>query len=262
MIKADMSIIEAHNIAYHVGLKDDRIPFSANGLQRLIRIFNTLKAVRKVNTEGVPLFESVSFNLLAGKTLLVSAPANSGKTVLSRILAGALLPSSGEIIIRKSFAPVIGGMKLLAEEASCIANVFYVAAMSGLGKNEMTPLVLRILEWAKIADGRKKIYELKYIQKISLLLSVALHLPADIILIDGLLDKTGESLAEKICSRIEELRLKKISLLLTSRHSSFKFPIDVEVKLISHPKLSESRRSDSDTLDVIEEECSDLEEGF
>lgn len=226
--------VEVKKITYKINLEYERVPRLVIGLRRLTRIIKSVKTIRRIKHEGVPLFEPLSFDLMPGSTLAISGPSKSGKTVFARILGGALLPSSGEAIIRGRFAPVVGGTRLFMEEGSLKSNILYVSAMCGFGKKEILPFVDKVIDWAEIKNSKKrKTYELTPIEAVRLLVSIGLHLPANVILIDGLLDSPEVFDKNKLISCINEIRNRNSAIIVNTKHfSNISFLMDKEVKLI------------------------------
>jgi NitT/TauT family transport system ATP-binding protein len=56
--------------------------------------------------EAIPVFENISFDVVSGEFIAILGPSGCGKSTLLQIIAGLLLPSSGEVIFEG--APVLG----------------------------------------------------------------------------------------------------------------------------------------------------------
>ena len=54
----------------------------------------------------IPVFQHLTFDLMAGQFLLVSGPNGIGKSTLLRCLFRSYLPSSGQAIFDSSYGPI------------------------------------------------------------------------------------------------------------------------------------------------------------
>lgn len=249
----NLPLLQVKRLTYNINLDHERLSRLVVGWRRLHGIVHAFKTVRKISDQGMPLFEPLSFELFPGHILALCGPSNSGKTTVGRILSGALLPSSGEAIIRGSFAPAIGGMVLFMEEVTVVPNIFYIAAMCGFTKKVIAPLINKIIDWAELGKYKNtKIFDLDIELKFRLLLSVILHLPADIILIDGLLDSSENFNKEKVLSLLGDIRNRGGSVvILTRRFDSVKPFVDSEVKLVPNQAVYEAQKKKAELEDLV-----------
>lgn len=71
-----------------------------------------------------PLFSGLSFHLERGKYLVISGPTRSGKSTIVQLIAGLILPSSGEVAVEgESTQAAVHSGKLLRELRRKIGGV-------------------------------------------------------------------------------------------------------------------------------------------
>lgn len=84
-----------------------------------------------------PVFKPVSFNVEAGKLLLVTGANGSGKTTLVRILAGILRPSEGEFSFTGSSRVYLGHKPAIKDDLSVEENIGFMQDFDG--RNQANP---------------------------------------------------------------------------------------------------------------------------
>lgn len=137
--------------------------------------------------------DNVSFEANSGKILGLLGPNGAGKTTTLRILAGVLLPDSGEIEIlgRKSPIEVQNGIGYLPEERglykklNILEQLIYFAELKGVNNHVAKRTAI---EWLRKVDPndleKKKIQDLsKGMQQKIQFISTLIHNP-DLIILD------------------------------------------------------------------------------
>lgn len=94
----------------------------------MAKVLNALH-IRKEFTRGLPVLDDISLELGAGELVLLAGRNGSGKTVLSKILAGLVEASSGEIFFQSESLSSLKG-----SHASRIGYVFQDARLQAIGE--------------------------------------------------------------------------------------------------------------------------------
>lgn len=98
--------------------------------------------------DGRPLFSGLSFHLERGRYLVVSGPTRSGKSTIVQLIAGLILPASGEVIVEgesthaavlsvKSLRDLrrkiggVGGIYSLMTDRTILENIVLSAEIAG-----------------------------------------------------------------------------------------------------------------------------------
>ncbi|BDI30363.1 hypothetical protein CCAX7_24140 [Capsulimonas corticalis] len=194
------------------------------------RIYGSLKSkvtslakglVRKEEHSGFEIrraLNGVSFQIKPGEAVAMIGSNGSGKSTLLSILSRVYLPTEGE-------ARIVGRMMSLLElgagfhhELTGNENIFFSGAMLGLMEEEVAARYDSILEFAGLDHQAMDLPVRMYSSGMQLRLafSMAIHLDAEVLLIDEGLAVGDEGFQEKCFRKIEEFKSQGRTILMVT----------------------------------------------
>ncbi len=185
--------------------------------------------------DGQPIFSGLSFHLDRGKYLVISGPTRSGKTTIVQLIAGLILPTSGEVAIEgESTVAVIrsrrhlrdmrrkiggvGGIYSLLTDRTILENVALSAEIAGLPSRAARKSALEACAKYRLSHVISRYPDrVSEVERRTALLARAEAARKDLIVVDSPADGLDQKSAGYIHERLAALRLKGITILyLTS----------------------------------------------
>src|SRR4051812_3512222 len=157
----------------------------------------------------------VSFEIQRGQALGIVGPNGAGKTTLIRLLSGITSPSAGEIEIVGRLASLVEVGAGFQGDLTGRENIFLNGAILGMGYTEIARKLPTIVEFADVGrflDIPVKRYSSGMFVRLGF--SIAVHLDADILLLDEVLAVGDVAFQARCFQRIEELRRAGRTVLL------------------------------------------------
>jgi len=185
-------------------------------VERLKEIFLKTRK-HKVFTAFGPL----DIKIRRGETLGIIGENGAGKSTFLKLLAGVTDPSIGTVAVDGKLSSILELGTGFNPEFSGRENVYLNGALYGLSKYEVNARMEKIMKFADIGeffDMPVKTYSSGMYMRLAF--SLAVHVDADIVLIDEVL-AVGDGAYEKKCiDRIWDLKRNGITLLYCS-HSLY-----------------------------------------
>lgn len=153
-------------------------------------------------TRGRVALDNISFEAKGGECLGIVGPPLSGKSILMRILAGLAPPTSGRVVIRGRVAPALGSaMDLFPRFGRVKGTLPSYAALVGIPPRLARARFPEIMDFLGSTElAKRHVSSLSKGERWSLILTLALHVDADVVLIDGAtpLDPFGTACRERL----------------------------------------------------------------
>jgi ABC-2 type transport system ATP-binding protein len=160
---------------------------------------------------------NVSFTIKKGESYAIIGKNGAGKSTLFKVLSGIISPDAGRVQMNGKVAPLIELGAGLARDLTGAENIRLNCAIFGLDKkriNEVYPEIVAFSELEEFIDTPVKFYSSG--MKARLGFSIAVHIDADIILIDEVLAVGDKDFKKKCYAKMEELRKSDKTLVIVS----------------------------------------------
>jgi ABC-type polysaccharide/polyol phosphate transport system ATPase subunit len=158
--------------------------------------------------------KDISFNIPSGTTLGILGQNGSGKSTLLSILAGVLYPSEGSFEIKGKVSAILELGSGFHPEFSGRDNVYMYGSIMGLSKQQIDDRFDEIVQFSELGDfidQPLRTYSSGMIVRLAF--SVAVHVDADILIVDEAL-AVGDAIFQHRCFRkIREMQAEGKTIL-------------------------------------------------
>lgn len=183
----------------------------AGSLKTLMLWWRTRRIERLVALDGV------SFQVGRGQTMAVIGRNGAGKSTLLALVARVYKPTSGEIHVGGRVAPLLELGAGFHPDLTGVENVFFNGVILGLTRKQIRERMDRIVEFSELRkhiDAPVRTYSSGMLARLGF--AVAVHVDADLLLVDEVLAVGDLEFEQKCYRKIEEFRAAGGSILLVS----------------------------------------------
>ena len=180
------------------------------------RLLGNFSISRKLTSEFWAL-RNVNLRIEKGEVFAILGPNGSGKSTLLQIITGILKPTTGRVLCAGRVAALLELGAGFNPEFSGRDNVLLNAEIMGLSRRELESVLPKIEEFAEI--GRfidRPVKEYSSGMYVRLAFSTAIHIDPEILIVDEALAVGDAIFASRCIQKFEELRRKKVTVLLVS----------------------------------------------
>lgn len=143
--------------------------------------------------------QDIDLEIKKGETFGIVGPNGSGKSTLLKLIAGVTQPTKGKIKVVGVIAPLIELGAGFHPEMTGRENIFLNAAILGMTKKEVLPILDQIIDFSEIRDFiDQPVKHYSSGMYMRLAFSVAIHVKFDILLVDEILG-VGDAKFQKKC---------------------------------------------------------------
>ena len=179
--------------------------------------FARLHRGRRVSYHDFEALKHISFQVPHGTTLGIIGRNGSGKSTILKVIAGVYRPSSGQVEVNGSIAPLIELGAGFHHELTGRENILINGLLLGLSKREIQGLEPAIIDFAEIGefiDAPVKQYSSGMYMRLAF--SVATAVDPDILLVDEILSVGDAGFRVKCFERIGNFRDQGKTIILVS----------------------------------------------
>ena len=205
------TVIEIKNVTKKFRLYSDR----PTSLKETV-----IKKMKIKYTEFYAL-RDISFNVKKGSTLGLIGTNGSGKSTLLKIINRTMFPDKGKIKIRGKVASLIELGAGFHPELSGRENIYNNATIFGFSKEEIDkrmPEIIAFSELGEFIDNALRTYSSGMYARLAF--SVAIHVDADILLVDEILGVGDINFQAKCANKIYEMKHKGPTIILVTHDMS------------------------------------------
>lgn len=158
-----------------------------------------------------------SLTVTAGETLAIIGRNGVGKSTLLGLLARVYRPNEGEVRVRGRVAPLLELGAGFHPDLTGIENVFFNAVILGLTRQQVRERLEQIIEFADLRDYiDTPIHTYSSGMLMRLGFAVAVHVDADVLLIDEVLAVGDAEFQSKCYAKIAEFQRAGKTILFVS----------------------------------------------
>ncbi len=175
---------------------------------------------RKRQIERLEVLKGISFDLHKGETIAIVGKNGAGKSTLLSLLARVYKPTGGTIDVRGRIAPLLELGAGFHPDLTGIENVTFNGVILGLTRKEVLarlPDIIAFSELEKHIDSPVRTYSSGMLARLGF--AVAVHVDAEILLVDEVLAVGDNAFQEKCFERIAEFRSQGGSILFVSHNA-------------------------------------------
>ena len=169
------------------------------------------------NRKAFWALDDVSFTVKRGESLGIVGPNGSGKSTLLKIMADLARPTQGKIDVRGRISALLELGAGFHPQITGRENAILNAVLLGLSRREteeVLPHIIAFSELGDFIDEPMRTYSSG--MYIRLGFSVAVHVHADVLLVDEVLAVGDAEFQQKCFDHIEKLRAKGVTIVLVS----------------------------------------------
>jgi ABC-type polysaccharide/polyol phosphate transport system ATPase subunit len=170
---------------------------------------------RKPNIKRI--LSDVSFDIKSGEVVGFIGKNGSGKTTLLSMLANIISPTSGDIKIDGTIAPLLGLGSGFHHDLTGYENIFLNGVVMGMSLRDINNKVDEIIEFSELGEfiyQPIKIYSSGMLSRLAF--SIAIKRDADIILIDETLSVGDKDFSKKSFDALKEYKERGRTIVLVS----------------------------------------------
>ncbi|BBM41663.1 vitamin B12 import ATP-binding protein BtuD [Leptotrichia shahii] len=211
-------------------MKDDNIVINVENVSKKFKLYadrpmslkeKIVKRVKKNTYKEFYALNDVSFKVKKGSTVGLIGKNGSGKSTLLKIINRTMFPDKGKISINGKIASLIELGAGFHPELSGRENIYNNATIFGFTKEEIDkriPEIIAFSELEEFIDNTLRTYSSGMYARLAF--SVAIHIDADILLVDEILGVGDINFQAKCANKIYEMKNNGTTIILVTHDMS------------------------------------------
>lgn len=172
---------------------------------------------KRRSLKHVDVLKGISFEVNPGECVAVVGKNGAGKSTLLSLLARVYKPTSGSIEVKGRIAPLLELGAGFHPDLTGEENIYFNGVILGLSRQEMkdrTPAIIAFSEIGEHIHAPTRTYSSGMLARLGF--SVAVHVDADILLVDEVLAVGDFEFERKCYAKIDEFRAAGGTILFVS----------------------------------------------
>ncbi len=207
----------------------EEIAIRVENLSKVYKLYNSpidrlkesLHPFRRQYHHDFYALSDISFEIKKGESVGIIGKNGSGKSTLLKILTRVLTPTSGSVTINGKVSALLELGAGFNPELSGIENIFFNGMLMGYSREEMEERLDGILSFADIGEFvHQPVKTYSSGMFVRLAFAVAISVEPEILIVDEALSVGDIFFQQKCYSKIDEFKLKKMTILFVSHGMS------------------------------------------
>ena len=174
-----------------------------------------------IQKEELHVLEDINLEVMEGDVLGIVGANGSGKTTLLKMLARVSAPTRGRILIRGSLSAMLEVRIGFHPDLTGLENIFLYGALMGMKRPHIKACLDSIIDFSgleKFMMTPVKRYSSGMYVKLAF--AVAIHLPADILILDEVLNFIDIEFQEKCVEKLNEFKAQGRTMIFVGHQFS------------------------------------------
>lgn len=182
--------------------------------------------------------KDVTFAVETGETIGIIGRNGSGKSTLLKLIAGVSKPTKGKVEVQGRVAPLIELGAGFHPELTGRENVFLNGVILGMSRQKIQQVLPEVIEFAELSEFiDQPIKHYSSGMYLRLAFSVAIHVHADILLLDEILAVGDAVFQHKCMQKMNEMKKMNKTIVLVSHDPHLVKSFCTKVAWLDHGQL-------------------------
>lgn len=187
--------------------------------EKYITLKDKIIFYKKNNFIKKEVLKNLNLRIEKGDIIGIIGKNGSGKSTFLKILSNIYIPTTGKVIINKKVVSLLELGAGFHSELTGFENIFMNTSLYGINKKETLKILEKIIEFSELSNDiylPVKNYSSGMYSRLAF--SIAIHLTAEIIILDEILVVGDIEFQEKCYKKINELMNSGKTILLVSHN--------------------------------------------
>ncbi len=165
----------------------------------------------------IHVLKGISFDVMPGECVAVVGRNGAGKSTLLSLIARVYKPTSGQVLIRGRLAPLLELGAGFHPDLTGYENIFFNGVILGLTRKQMQSRIQEIVAFSELGDQihqPTRTYSSGMLARLGF--AVAVHVDAEVLIVDEVLAVGDFDFERKCYAKIEEFRRNGGTILFVS----------------------------------------------